>query len=211
MNKLIKRLLLLILVLVIALLIYKLIEIYAIFQSETNADLELKKAAWHIVINGTDIANGTNTEFVIDEVKTEETTHVRPGNFSPGLSGSFDIVISFEETDVSVKYDVTIDDSFGNDNFKIVSIEEIENQQSLTRTGENTYTGLTTLEEIKNGTINHIQVKIEWIEDGLHDKEDTELGRTHETLGIPIIIHASQYLGEDIIPYAENTDNNESK
>ena len=41
-----------------------------------------------------------------------------------------------------------------------------------------------------------------WVDDELNNEEDTELGKeeTHQ-LQIPIRVHAIQYLGEEIIPY----------
>ena len=46
-------------------------------------------------------ASGVETEFVIDQIETTQDVHVKPGKLAPGLSGSFEIVINPENTDVS--------------------------------------------------------------------------------------------------------------
>ena len=46
-------------------------------------------------------------------------------------------------------------------------------------------------------------MEVEWLDDGLNDENDTNLGKdkTHK-LQIPIKVHAIQYLGEEILPMA---------
>lgn len=85
---------------------------------------------------------------------------------------------------------------------KIKSIQEIENNEQLIKTGENTYTGIISLNDINNGIKHKIRVEIEWGDNEENSKNDTEIGMNHQ-LEIPIIFHATQYLGEDIIPMTE--------
>ena len=71
---------------IILVLIYCIIQVYAVFQSEVSGDVKLVNGVWQIKINNTDISNGTNKEFTVNEINTVENEHVKPGNLAPGLS-----------------------------------------------------------------------------------------------------------------------------
>lgn len=130
-------------------------------------------------------------------------SHVKADKLAPGLSGSFEILINPEDTNVSIKYDITLNEQeLGDTNLKIKSIEEIENNKQLIKTGENTYTGIISLNDINNGVKHKIRVEIEWVDNEENSKNDTEIGMNHK-LEIPIIFHATQYLGEDITSVTE--------
>lgn len=71
---------------------------------------------------------------------------------------------------------------------------------TLIETAENTFTAIIPLEEIQKGnSTNKISIEVEWIDDGLNDEQDTELGSVYNSqLEIPITLHVSQYTGEQI-------------
>lgn len=124
--------------------------------------------------------------------------HVKTGKLAPGLSGSFEIEISPEDTNVSIRYDITLnEEELGDTNLKIKSVQEVENNVELIKTGENTYTGLIPLEDINNGIKHKIRMEIMWEDNEENSENDTEIGKNHQ-LQIPIIFHAIQYLGEEI-------------
>lgn len=208
MNKNLQKVLILVIMCVLALLIYKIIDIYAVFHSEVEANIELKNGIWNITVNETQITTGVETQFVVDQISTTENSHVKPGTLAPGLSGSFVIAINPEDTNVSVRYDITLNqEELGNSNLKIKSIQEIENNYQLIKTGENMYTGILPLEEIQNGIIHKIQMEVEWLDDGLNNENDTELGKDNtKPLQIPITVHVIQYLGEEITPITEEAE-----
>ena len=207
MNKNLQKVLIFVMMCVLALLIYKIVDIYAVFHSEVEANVELENGVWNITVNGTQITTGVETQFVVDQITTTENNHVKPGTLAPGLSGNFVMVISPENTNVSVRYDITLNqEELGESNLKIKSIQEIENNYQLIKTGENMYTGVMTLEEIQNGIIHKIQMEVEWVDDGLNNESDTELGMDTEPLQIPITVHVIQYLGEEITPITEETE-----
>lgn len=204
-NKNLQKVLFLLMMCVVILLIYKIIDIYAVFHSEVGANIQFVNGVWNISVNGTQITKGTETQFIIDQITTTENNHVKPGTLAPGLSGSFDVVINPEDTNVSVRYDVTLNqEELGSSNLKIKSILEIQNGYELIKTAENTYTGIMTLHEIQNGIIHKLRVEVEWADDGSDDENDTELGKGDiQQLQIPISVHVIQYLGEEIIPVTE--------
>ncbi len=96
-----------------------------------------------------------------------------------------------------------------NKNIVIKSIENIGQGQSLIRTGENTYTGIISLDEINQHMSNLVKVEIQWIDDGNNDEEDTKLASRYEmVLRIPVKVHVCQYLGEEVTEYEEETPDN---
>ena len=205
-RKNIKKILILVCMCMILIFIYEMIHIYAVFHSEMVGNIQFKNGTWNIIVNGTEISKGVETKFVIDQINTQENGHVITGKLAPGLSGNFEITINPKDTDVAVKYDVSLNqENLKNQNLKIKSVEEVQEGETLTKTGENTYTGIISLEKIKSGVFHKIKVEVEWIDDGQNDTEDTKLGIVYNSkLEIPITVHACQYLGETIIPYEGN-------
>lgn len=205
-EKNLKKFLILAIMCIVIILIYEIIHIYAIFYSETEGNVKLKNGIWNIDVNGTEISKGTSTSFVIDKINLDENANIKEGKLAPGLSGDFTISINPRDTNVSVKYELSLDQQELEDNdfFKIKSVKEVETGAELIKTGENTYTGIIPLEKIQNGTQHQIKIEIEWNDDGTHDYIDTELGKIPDNkLQIPVVIKVSQYLGENIIPYKE--------
>lgn len=201
-NKNLVKILFLLIMCIVILLIYKIIDIYALFHSEMDGNVKFENGIWNITINGENITSGVDTEFIIDQIDTTQNDYVKPGKLAPGLSGSFELVINPENTNVSIRYDITLtQEELGGSNLSIKSIQEVEKGYELIQTAENTYTGIIPLEDIANGVNHKIKMEVEWLDDGLNNENDTELGKnpTHQ-LQIPITVHAIQYLGEEIIP-----------
>lgn len=193
-----KKIVALLIICISILLIYKIVQIYAVFHSELEANVKLENGTWNIVVNGTQISTGIEKQFTIDQITTTQNSHVKPDKLAPGLSGSFEILISPEDTNVSIKYEITLDEEeLGDTSLKIKSIEEIGTGAQLIKTGENTYTGVISLQDIENGIKHKIKVEVEWEDNGLNDENDTIIGKEHQ-FQIPIIFHATQYLGEQI-------------
>lgn len=205
-KKNMKKIMILVCMCMIFILIYETIRIYAVFHSEVTGNVQFENGTWNIIINGTEISKGVKTSFVIDQITTQENEHVKTGNLAPGLSGSFEIAINPKSTNVSVKYDILLNqENLNNSSLKIKSIQETEEGNTLIRTAENTYTAVIPLEKIKAGIINKITVEVEWADDEQNSKEDTKLGTVYESkLQIPITVNVCQYLGETITPYVEN-------
>ena len=201
-----KKLLILICAIIFIILIYEIIHIYAVFHSEMEANVQLKNGTWNINVNGTQISKGVDATFAIDKISTSQNEHVENNKLAPGLSGSFNIKINPENTDVSIIYDITLnEEKLTNSSLQIKTIKETEVGNTLTQTGENTYTGVILLEDIKKGTTNTIEMEVEWIDDENNNEEDTKLGSTYDSkLSIPVKVHVSQYLGEEINPWTQD-------
>ena len=162
-NKNLVKILFLLIMCIVILLIYKIIDIYALFHSEMEGNVQFENGTWNITVNGEDITTGTEAEFVIDLIDTTQNDYVKPGKLAPGLSGSFEIAINPENTNVSVRYDITLNqEELGGSNLTIKSIEEVEKGYELIQTAENTYTGVIPLADITNGVNDKIKLEIEW-------------------------------------------------
>lgn len=201
-----KKIFILIIIIILILLIYELIHIYAVFHSEIGADVKFTNGTWNIIVNGTQISKGVETEFVIDKISTTQNEHVENNKLAPGLSGSFSITINPENTDVSVIYDITLNkEKLTNSKLSIETIKETQVGNTLTQTGEDTYTGIIPLEEVKKGTTNKIEMTVQWIDDENNNENDTKLGTVYNSkLEIPVTVHVSQYMGETITPWTQN-------
>lgn len=191
---------------IILLLIYGIVRIYALFHSELYAKVQLKNGTWNIVVNSTDITKGTDVKFIIDNIQIQENEHVKPGKLAPGLIGNFKISINPTDTDVSVRYDINLDkEKLTNDNMQIKSIKETLLGNELVQVAENTYAGVITVEEIKAQKMNEVTVEIEWAENDDNNEQDVNLGSIwNAECQVPITVHVSQYLGEEISPYNES-------
>lgn len=192
---------------VIAILVYKIISIYAVFHSNVGAKAEFRNGAWNIDVNGKKITTGVQTDFTIDQITVAEDQHTMPGKISPGLSGNFKIVINPKDTNVSIRYDITLNqDELKSSNVKISSVEEKNNGAKLIKTAENEYTGIITLQDIQKNIIHEIEMNVEWLDDEQNNESDTLLGTNKDKrqFEIPVTFHATQYLGEEIIPVDNN-------
>ena len=199
-NKILLKSLILLSIILIAIIVYQIIHIYAVFNSEVSGNIEFEKGKWNIFVNGTEISSGIDKEFVIDKINVDNAANVKEGKLAPGVTGDFEISINPTNTNVSVRYYISLNqEGLTNKNIKIKSIEETAEGNSLINTAENTYTGIMPLEKIQTGVVNNIKVEIEWKNEEENNEEDTELGVVYNSkLEIPIKVHFSQYLGEEI-------------
>ena len=204
-KKNIKKILILIFLFMFFLLIYGGARIYALFHSELNSKIQQKNGNWNIIINNTDVTQGKDIKFNIDSISVEENEHVKTGTLAPGLTGHFNIIIDPQNTDVSVKYEISLDENeLKNSNLIIKSIKEKSEENKLIKVGPNDYVGVILLEKIKNGQKDEITVEIEWLDNEENKETDIEIGQKSDShYKIPLTVHVCQYLGENIEAYTE--------
>lgn len=202
MNKtIVRKIFIIIILFLIFVVAYRLINTYALFYSEGTGKIKQDNATWHIYVNNKNIA--ANNKFTVDTFELEESKHVAPGKIAPSVTGNFYITIDPKNTNVAIKYSIKLDQlNLVNDKIKIVSIEEINQNNELIRTDESTYTGVITLNDIKEKKVNNIRVKITWLNDEESNKADTTMGTIENyKINIPIEVDVTQYLGETIEEY----------
>lgn len=179
--------------------IYIIRDTYGLFESKNVMTMENNLAKWQVLINGTNVTS--NKKFVVDTINVTNSDNVKEGKIAPGCEGYFDIVINPTDTDVSIVYNITFDFSKISNSFTFYKIEEIASG-NLIRTGENTYSKVISLEEIKKGVTNTIRVYVKWenIED--NNDYDSEIGIAKDSsINIPVEVEVSQYFNEKIEEY----------
>lgn len=177
---------------------------YALFETNAHGIVNNAIGRWVIKLSNNIISSGVNEELNIDNFIYENNSTVETGYIAPGTSAYFDLVFDATLCDVAVKYDINfrIDEIDYSDNIRF-RIEELNGGESI-RTAENTYSGVISLEKIASHTLVTIRVNLDWVDDGEHDSEDTELGIVSgNQLSVPISVRAVQYLGEEIVEYQE--------
>ena len=190
---------------------YQIATTYAKYMTEATANVEKTAGAWVIKINDNDISNSNSeTTFDIDELIFPESEFVVEGKLAPASSGYFDVVIDPTGTSVAVRFDVTLDVSglsaYDAINFtaayRVINGEEVS--ANMVRTGDHTYSGVISLDDVKNGVASTMRFYIGWEEDETEegDESDTQLGNIKDvTTKLPVNVVISQYSGETLEEY----------
>lgn len=193
---------------------YQIATSYAKYIAEATAVVEKQAGAWAIKVNNTDISNSNSeTTFNVDNLIFPESAFVAENKLAPGANGYFEIVIDSTGSSVAVRYDVTlvVDNLNIIDSIRftkaciVVDGEEVE--EGIIKTGDNTYSGVISLEDVTNEVQTTLRFYIGWeeLENGQGDIADTELGLIKDiSTNIPVDVVVTQYLGEPIVAIQEN-------
>ena len=192
-----------ILLIISVILVYAILSTYATFRSEFSGSMKVDNATWKILINNTDISLNATKEFTIDNINIDQSQGVEEGKLAPGLKGNFNILIDPSDTDVSIIYELKLDTkNINSTNIRIDEVKETNTGNNLVQTDMNTYTGIISLDDIKNNVTNNIQVTLLWHDDG---NEDINIGEIPENkINIPIEIKVSKYIDEELQEYNGN-------
>lgn len=192
----------------IVITLYQINNTYAKYSSQASGTVEETIGAWIVKINETNIATGQdNQTFTINQLTYNSNDYVLEGKIAPGLLGYFDVKIDATGASVAVRYDITInfeqlDVSDSLYFAKLVKVVDgTESDTGITKTGDSTYTGVISLEDIEQGTTSTVRIYLGWADDGtgVNDEADSILGTTKDIqVSIPVEVKASQYLGEEI-------------
>lgn len=182
--------------------IYTMVNTYAIFYSEVEGSLSRDLAKWNIEINNETISMGIVRNFIIDQFYVTDRVHVQDNKFAPGTSGYFEITIDPKDTQVSLRYDISMDLSqITNGKIQLTSVEETLDSNTMIQTAENTYTAIIPLQDIHDGYKNNIKVSFNWENDESNNTEDTNIGIVpNPKIIIPVTVKVTQYLNEIIVP-----------
>ena len=193
---------------------YQIATSYAKYIAEATAVVEKQAGAWAIKVNDTDISNSNSeTTFNVDNLIFPESAFDAENKLAPGANGYFEIVIDSTGSSVAVRYDVTlvVDNLNIIDSIRftkaciVVDGEEVE--EGIIKTGDNTYSGVISLEDVTNEVQTTLRFYIGWeeLENGQGDIADTELGLIKDiSTNIPVDVVVTQYLGEPIVAIQEN-------
>ena len=179
--------------LLVVITLYNIASSYAKYVTQASGNMEKQAGAWVIKLNNKDISI-LNNEYVVD------------GKIAPNSVGYFDISIDPAGTTTAVRFDVTLDLS----DFETVDaihfesacliVNGEENPSGMTRTAQNTYTGIIPLSDVKQNIVTTARLYIKW-EDG---ENDIDLGLIRDNqLDLPIEVDISQYMGEELVEYQD--------
>lgn len=201
-KKILKKFLIILTMLMFSFTMYKISKTYALLESATQSKVTKEIGKWNIKLNEDDITNGLTQDIVINNFLMSENANVKDGKIAPGVSGSLELTLDPQDTEVSVRYDISLGD-IDKEQIKLNSVELIEGTGTLVKTAEGTYSGIMNLSEITNKTAKTtIKLSVLWENDENNNASDTVIGtQKGYNLEIPITISVSQYLGEKLEEY----------
>lgn len=178
---------------------------YTALESSVGSITELGIATWNITVNEKNISTTLDNKITLEDI-TWDTARTKEGKISPGSVGTLDVAIDPNDTEVAVRFDLTVKDHQTDEDIVLTITKFLMKEENtvLTRTGEHTYTGIFTLDQIQNQEVKTIQFEFTWINDEANNERDSEIGMgLVEGNFIEIHLVATQYLGEEIVPYTE--------
>lgn len=170
-----------------------LFDTYGLLESAGRGETEFEIGRWNISINELDVT--LNHTITAENLVYFGNDKVEPGYFAPGTSAGFEMVIDAHDTDVSVRYDITIDISQLDQHQNIELYVVGDAVRRVTEEGI-VYTGIIPLSDIQQGIKKTIYTGLIWIHDEDFNELDTLL--IESGLQIRISITFTQYLGETI-------------
>lgn len=183
-----------------AFLYYNSISSYSSYESSIDGSVDSKVSGIKLNINGQDVILNSENGVLLDNIILNSSAHTRPGTISPGADGNISFTLDPSGSGVAILYDFTIIDKQTDDDKLLTCTGFKSSNGNLIRTGENTYTGLITLDDINKNKV--IDLSLGFI----FDDEEVE-GITSDDAPlenfISISFHAIQYNGEEIVPYSE--------
>lgn len=196
----IKKVFTLLTIIMLCFTIYKIVGTYALFESKIQRDVKSDIGKWRIKVNSEDITKSTTKEFTMNTFKISKSPYTEENRIAPSMNGTFEIEIEPQDTQVSIRYDITIDSSkLTNQSIRLNSVEEKNANNSIVKTDENTYTGIIPLEKCNPGYSDIIEIFFAWENIEENNIEDTKIGTVYNSnIEIPITVQLSQYLGETI-------------
>ena len=160
---------------------------YALFETNAISSKDLSIGAWHIEVNGEDISLAET--ITLDDFTYTGSTHTESGYFAPGSTAVFDVEIDASDCDVSVGYDLTIDDSAIDDYPNIYF--SIKNMDTNTELTSNTYSGISYLND--QDRVVNLRITLVWDDNALYNESDNTL--IGEELEFVINANFEQYIG----------------
>ena len=159
-----KKILLLLIFIMVCVLIYTIIQIYAKYVSSAQGDASMQVANWNIKVNDLSIKNSTDISSTLVPV-FPGNSHIASNIIAPTAEGYFDLNLDFTDTDVSFRYDISFE------------VDENSSVQDLIATGysidDGSIVSITDQSQTLSDTILHgsnintrkIRIYIKWDDD----------------------------------------------
>ena len=198
-----KRWLIILFVVMLAITVYEISNSYALFETEREIVVNSDIGKWDILVNNQSINNITS--FSVNNVHVSGDSNVRSNYFAPGTSGYFDLVIDPGDTEVSIYYEIVCrTDMITNPQIRLTSIENVD-KPDLVDVAPYTHAGIIPLSDIQNDVTTRIRFHVTWTNNDNNNEIDSLYGNSSSTFDIPMEITFRQYTGDELL---NNNNNN---
>lgn len=168
---------------------------YTAYESEVNDQIGIAVAEWKIEIDDQDIAR-TAENIALSNI-VWEGEHTNNNTVAPGSKGVVTINIDPTSTEVAIKYNITYADHLSNPDCLLTVTSIYLENEALEKVNDNTYSGIITLDQIKNKSIKVLKIHVEWVNDEANNEVDTQVGLNEsEANYLNLEFMAQQYKGE---------------
>lgn len=172
---------------------------YTAYETLTNGKITPNMAKWNISVDGFKVTS-TDVQTIGLSNITWNSSNAVNGKALPGSTGTVKITIDPMDTDVAIKYTFEIVDK-NVDDTKFLKVTNInDNGNNLIRVGENVYTGIFSLDDIKKQAKKELTFDVEW---PLGEDIDPTSEEVNSSINFLVInFSVEQYKGEAIVPYS---------
>lgn len=172
---------------------------YTAYETLTNGKITPNMAKWNISVDGFKVTSSDVQTIGLSNITWNSSNAVN-GKALPGSTGTVKITIDPLDTDVAIKYTFEIVDK-NVDDTKFLKVTNInDNGNNLIRVGENVYTGIFSLDDIKNKVKKELVLDVEW---PLGEDVDPTSEEVNSSINFLVInFSVEQYKGEAIVPYS---------
>lgn len=172
---------------------------YTAYETETNGKITPGIAKWNISVDGFKVTSSDVQTIGLSNITWNSSNAVN-GKAVPGSTGTAKAIIDPMDTDVAIKYTFEIIDKSVDDT-KFLKVTNInDNGNNLIRVGENVYTGIFSLDDIKNKVKKELVLDVEW---PLGEDVDPTSEEVNSSVNFLVInFSVEQYKGEAIVPYS---------
>lgn len=172
---------------------------YTAYETLTNGKITPNMAKWNISVDGFKVTSSDVQTIGLSNITWNSSNAVN-GKALPGSTGTVKITIDPLDTDVAIKYTFEIVDK-NVDDTKFLKVTNInDNGNNLIRVGENVYTGIFSLDDIKNKVKKELVLDVEW---PLGEDVDPTSEEVNSSVNFLVInFSVEQYKGEAIVPYS---------
>lgn len=179
---------------------YEVVTSLALLETNQSLVSEAAVGKWNITVNGANAQE--DIHFDVTSVNVVSDPNVLEGYMAPSSTAYFNILLVPNDTDVSFRYDISIDwNNISNDEITLLGITE-ENGHDIIQTGKGVYSGKLSYSEILNGDTLNLRVDVKWNNNEDNNYTDSEYGvYPGKQISIPLSVHLIQYNGEDIPVY----------
>lgn len=210
-----KKLLIILFLIMFIITSIQIINSYALYKNELIGNYNNQLGVWLINIDGQDISSGSEQiEFDMpsEYINFSDTEYVAPGKIAPGREGYMDLLIDATKTDVSVKYDITLNNPEDlilkvtrvENFFKLATDNDesqyIENDNFVQDLDKKRYMGVMPYSRIQEKYLNLVRIYFEWQNFNARNEFDTNIGSKEEEnkFSVPVKVILTQYTGEEI-------------